>query len=81
MCGRFTLHTTEARIRKAFHLEHTEPLDLPPWFNIAPSQNIPIIRDTESGPVLAMAKWGHVPAGLDGVDWGRHDSFSLHSLL
>jgi putative SOS response-associated peptidase YedK len=62
MCGRFTLHTPESRIREAFHLEHTEPLGLNPRFNIAPSQDIPIIRDSESGPEMTLARWGLVPA-------------------
>jgi len=62
MCGRFTLHTPEARIREAFHLEHAAPVGLVPRFNIAPSQDIPIIRKTESGPEMALARWGLVPA-------------------
>jgi putative SOS response-associated peptidase YedK len=62
MCGRFTLHTPEARIREAFHLEHKEPLGLTPRFNIAPSQDIPIVRNSESGLEMALAKWGLVPA-------------------
>ena len=61
MCGRFTLQTPEAQIRKVFHLQDTEPLSLNPRYNIAPSQNIPIIRDTEAGHELVMAKWGLVP--------------------
>ena len=61
MCGRFTLHTPEARIREAFNLEHTQPLGLSPRFNIAPSQDIPIIRDSESGPEMTLARWGLVP--------------------
>jgi putative SOS response-associated peptidase YedK len=61
MCGRFTLHTPEARIREVFHLEHTEPLGLAPRFNIAPSQDIPIIRESESGLEMVLAKWGLVP--------------------
>ena len=61
MCGRFTLHTPESRIREAFHLEHEEPLGLIPRFNIAPSQPIPIIRDTETGQEMVMARWGLVP--------------------
>ena len=62
MCGRFTLHTPEARIREAFHIEHAEPLGLHPRYNIAPSQDVPIIRDTECGPAMTMAHWGLVPA-------------------
>ena len=61
MCGRFSLHTPEAQIREAFNLEHTEQLGLKPRYNIAPSQNIPIIRDTETSREMVMAKWGLVP--------------------
>ncbi|MGD8630582.1 MAG: SOS response-associated peptidase [Gammaproteobacteria bacterium] len=62
MCGRFTLHTPESRIREAFHLEHTKPLGLKPRFNVAPSQDIPIIRDSEAGTEMILAKWGLVPS-------------------
>ena len=61
MCGRFTLQTPEAQIRKAFHLQNTEPLDLSPRYNIAPSQDIPIIRNAENGHELILAQWGLVP--------------------
>ena len=62
MCGRFTLHTPESQMREAFNLEHTEPLGLNPRYNIAPSQDISIIRDTESGHELTMARWGLIPS-------------------
>ncbi len=61
MCGRFTLHTPESRIREAFQLEDAEPLGLHPRYNIAPSQDIPIIRDTDSGREMVLARWGLVP--------------------
>ena len=61
MCGRFSLHTPESQIREAFNLEHTESLGLEPRFNIAPSQDIPIIRDTESSREMVMAHWGLIP--------------------
>ena len=61
MCGRFTLLTPEAQIRKTFHLPIGEQLSLNPRYNIAPSQHIPIVRDTEEGHELALAKWGLVP--------------------
>jgi putative SOS response-associated peptidase YedK len=61
MCGRFTLHTPESRIREAFNLEHSAPLGLKPRYNIAPSQQVQIIRDTDSGQEMVMAKWGLVP--------------------
>ena len=61
MCGRFTLHTPESRLRKVFNLENSEPLGLHPRYNIAPSQQVPIIRDIESGREIIMARWGLVP--------------------
>ena len=62
MCGRFSLHTPEPQIREAFNLDHTEPLGLKPRYNITPSQDIPIIRDTESSREMVMARWGLIPA-------------------
>ena len=62
MCGRFSLHTPESQIREAFNLEHTEPLGLKPRYNIAPSQDIPIIRDTDAGQEMVMARWGLIPS-------------------
>ena len=61
MCGRFSLHSPESRIREAFNLEHTEPLGLNPRYNITPSQYIPIIRDSETCREMIMAQWGLVP--------------------
>ena len=62
MCGRFTLHTPEAQIREAFNLEQTEPLGLEPRYNIAPTQDIPIVRDIDTGPEMVLARWGLVPS-------------------
>jgi putative SOS response-associated peptidase YedK len=61
MCGRFTLHTPESRIREAFDLENTEPLGLKPRYNIAPSLDIPIIRDAGTSREMVMVRWGLVP--------------------
>ena len=61
MCGRFSLQTPEAQIRKAFNLQVTEQLGLSPRYNIAPSQDTPIIRSAEDGQELILAKWGLIP--------------------
>lgn len=62
MCGRFTLHTTAAQIKVAFNLPDIPAREFTPRYNIAPSQNIPIIRDTETGQEMVMARWGLIPA-------------------
>ncbi|PCH58896.1 MAG: hypothetical protein COC14_00255 [Burkholderiaceae bacterium] len=61
MCGRFTLQSPEAQIRKTFHLPSGDKLGLCPRYNIAPSQDVSIIRDSEKGPKLVLAKWGLIP--------------------
>ena len=61
MCGRFSLQTPEDKIREAFNLQVGMQLNLSPRYNIAPSQDIPIIRDTEEGHELTLAKWGLIP--------------------
>ena len=68
MCGRFTLHTPEEEIRRAFHLEYGDRLGLIPRFNIAPSQDIPIVRGTDTDKELVMVKWGLVPHWVKDVD-------------
>jgi putative SOS response-associated peptidase YedK len=61
MCGRFTLHTPESRLREVFNLDQSESLGLEPRYNIAPSQLVPMIRDTDAGREMVMTKWGLVP--------------------
>jgi len=61
MCGRFTLHTPETRIRDVFGLEHREPLGLTPRYNIAPSQDVPIIRGSGTDREMVTARWGLIP--------------------
>lgn len=60
MCGRFALPTPEElaghfRLKKTFHLE--------PRYNIAPAQDIAVIRLTANTSVqeLALLKWGLIP--------------------
>jgi putative SOS response-associated peptidase YedK len=62
MCGRFTLHTPAAQIKEAFHLPDIPAQELKPRYNIAPSQDIPIIRDTDTGREIVMARWGLIPS-------------------
>ena len=48
-------------IRKAFNLRNAVQLNLQPRYNIAPSQDISIIRDAEEGHALTLARWGLIP--------------------
>ncbi|MGB5180379.1 MAG: SOS response-associated peptidase [Gammaproteobacteria bacterium] len=60
MCGRFTLHTPEAEILQAFDIASAS-VALLPRYNITPSQDIPVVRASDEGRELRMARWGLVP--------------------
>ena len=60
MCGRFTLHHSTEDIAERFLVEQTM-LDLAPRYNIAPSQEIPVVVQRDSRTLQAF-KWGLVPS-------------------
>jgi putative SOS response-associated peptidase YedK len=59
MCGRYALTSPPAEIAERFHLLWTPEIE--PHYNIAPSQMIPVVRETEAGRALVMLKWGLIP--------------------
>ncbi len=63
MCGRYTLTTDAQALVDVFEIERLlfDPSELRPRYNIAPSQAVPIVRWTESGRELLLARWGLVP--------------------
>lgn len=54
MCGRATLTVSTDELRETFGLESV-PSDMPPRFNIAPSQPLPVIREWGK---LELLPWG-----------------------
>lgn len=54
MCGRFSFIDIED-IRERFK---TEPIDLKPNYNVAPTQDVPVIRNGQ----LSMFRWGLIPS-------------------
>ena len=63
MCGRYNLITDAEALLDFFEIEQTllDVSGLEPRYNIAPSQDVPIVRDTGNGRELVMARWGLVP--------------------
>ena len=60
MCGRYELSSHPAAIALAFGLPH--PPDIRPRYNIAPTQQVPIVRLNAAGErELAQVRWGLVP--------------------
>ncbi len=62
MCGRYTLTTPIEGIRQAF--EVMSSLNLAARYNIAPTQDVPVIRRRkgDGGKELAMLHWGLIPS-------------------
>jgi len=62
MCGRYTLSTNAQVLADLFRLE--EALALPPRYNIAPTQDVAIVRSEAEGGGrrLSLAHWGLIPS-------------------
>lgn len=60
MCGRYTL--SARRLERAEKALYSLFPELDPRYNIAPSQDVPIIRESPEGKYeLVMARWGLIP--------------------
>ena len=59
MCGRFTLHSRLNLLLQQFAIEAAP--ELAPRYNIAPTQEVPVVRNTNATRELVPLKWGLVP--------------------
>jgi len=56
----------EAAIEREFNLVHSE-WQFPASFNVAPTQNVPVIRSIDGKPHGALLRWGLIPFFARGV--------------
>jgi putative SOS response-associated peptidase YedK len=63
MCGRYRLSRRKQIIAEHFETQPWDE-DWNPWFNIAPTQPIPVIRQNPKEPIreLSLVRWGLIPA-------------------
>lgn len=73
MCGRFTLTVSPDELRQAFP-NFEIPVDLPPSYNIAPTQPIPVIPNDQNN-ALTFYRWGLVPS------WAKDENFGGYTLI
>ena len=71
MCGRYMLTSPVEALRQLFLFE--ERPNLMPRYNIAPTQDVPIVRLTRDRDAreLIMARWGLVPFWADDLKIGH----------
>jgi len=63
MCGRYTLTKAEEReLEERFGITEFSETRLVPRFNIAPSQDVPVIIQQDGHNVLTSFKWGLIPS-------------------
>jgi len=61
MCGRFVLQGSAEELANQFHL--VEPVELAPRYNIAPTQDLAVVRaGPAKGRELAFQRWGLIPS-------------------
>lgn len=70
MCGRFTYLYTWAEIRDYCNLMNSEQLPLEASWNVAPTQQAPVIVASERGATLTTMRWGLIPS------WAKDASMS-----
>jgi putative SOS response-associated peptidase YedK len=68
MCGRFSLRASGADLAEQFGL--AEAPDLPPRYNIAPTQPVAVVRAGPGGVALALLRWGLIPRWAKGPEIG-----------
>src|ERR1700690_3160718 len=59
MCGRYELHTHPAAVALALGLKF--PPEITPRYNIASTQQVPIVRLRDGERELSQVRWGLVP--------------------
>jgi putative SOS response-associated peptidase YedK len=60
MCGRYTLKTPAEALAQQFDLAETP--DLTPRYNIAPTQQVAVVRADQAGRSCELMSWGLIPS-------------------
>ena len=68
MCGRFTNSAKQKDVEKEFKIGKLNKVSFEPRYNIAPSQMIDTVLETDSERILTELKWGLIPS------WAKDDS-------
>jgi putative SOS response-associated peptidase YedK len=73
MCGRYTQLRSWSELVQLYRITETgPPPNLPPRYNVAPTQVMPVVRTARDGGgrELALLRWGLVPSWAKSIDVG-----------
>jgi putative SOS response-associated peptidase YedK len=62
MCGRFVRFRSWADLRRTLTLLSPSPVELPPSYNVAPTQQILAARSQDGNLEPAVMRWGLIPS-------------------
>jgi putative SOS response-associated peptidase YedK len=74
MCGRFANNAEKKDIEKEFKIGKLNKVSFDARYNIAPSQMIDAVLETDAKRVLTGLKWGLIPG------WAKDDSFASKTI-
>jgi putative SOS response-associated peptidase YedK len=73
MCGRFVTIIPPNELAKIFaHIEANCSIE--PRYNVAPSQQVAVVRSTGDNNILSLMKWGLVPS------WSKDTKIASHTI-
>ena len=61
MCGRYTLSVPLSNLVDSFDVQPPD-FEYPPRFNIAPTQDAPVIAQDQAGRRMGLLRWGLIPS-------------------
>ena len=62
MCGRFVAGRDPVSVAAAFGVQELPERMLPPNYNVAPTQQVSVVRDHDGVRCLDIARWGLIPS-------------------
>lgn len=68
MCGRFASKANPEDVEKEFKVGKINPKLFTPRFNIAPTQIIPVVLESNGERIINQLRWGLIPS------WAKDDS-------
>ena len=61
MCNLYSVHTTQAMIRRAFNIARDNAGNMPPLPGVFPDQMAPVVRVHDGERELLQMRWGFPP--------------------
>jgi putative SOS response-associated peptidase YedK len=65
MCGRYAIRQPPEALRE--HFGYAEKPNFPPRYNIAPTQPVPVVHETDGTRHFTLMRWGFVPGWVKDI--------------